>query len=57
MGEEEEMARKEAELSKTINTLKDDATQPYIVSFDGAMEQVAIVHPSMDFSTPSHAKQ
>jgi len=50
MGErEEEMAYKETEFSKSINTLKDDATQSYIVGFEAVMEQAALVHPSMNF--------
>jgi len=39
-GQEEEMAHKEAELaelSKTINTMKDDATQSYIFGFEAVM--------------------
>lgn len=54
--QEEEIAYKETKFSKTINTVKDDATQSYIVGFEAAMEQVALLHPSVDFSEFSPCK-
>jgi len=54
--QEEEMDCKEVELSKIIDTLKDDVTQAYVVGFEAAMEQATIVHPSLNFSELSPCK-
>ena len=53
---EKDMARKEVDLSKMIDPLKDDVTQSYVVGFEATMEQAAIVHPSVDFSELSPCK-
>jgi len=41
---------KEKEFCKMVDSFKDDATQSYIVGFETALEQAAIVHPIVDFS-------
>jgi len=44
-----EITRKEEELTKVIESFKQDAAQSYLVGFKAALEQVAVVHPSLDF--------
>jgi len=33
-----------------VDSLKDNTTQSYIVVFETALEQAALVHPTVDFS-------
>ena len=46
---EVEMTHKQRKFSKVVDSLKDDATQSFIVWFETALEQAAIVHPTVDF--------
>jgi len=41
-------ARKEVDLSKTIDALKEDVGSSYVIGFEASMEQVAIIDPSVD---------
>jgi len=42
--------RKEVDLSKTIDALKDDVASSYVVGFKAALEQATIIHPIIDLS-------
>jgi len=46
----EKIIRKENEFWKMVDSLKDNTTQSYIVVFETALEQAALVHPTVDFS-------
>jgi len=39
-----------------IESLKDDATRSFLVGFKTAMEQVTVVHPTMDLSVMDPGK-
>ena len=39
-----------------VNSLKDDATQSFIVGFETALEQTTIVYPTVDFSEQNSCK-
>jgi len=38
------------DLIKAIDSFKQDASPSYLVGFEAALEQAAVVHPSMDLS-------
>jgi len=52
-----EITCKEGEFSKVVDSLKDDVTQSLIVGFEIALEQAAIVHPTVDFSKLNPCKR
>jgi len=54
---EKDMMRKEGEFSKVVDSLKDDATQSFIVRFETALKQAVIVHPTVDFSELNPCKR
>ncbi|KAK7353766.1 hypothetical protein VNO80_19218 [Phaseolus coccineus] len=43
-----EMTHKEENFTKMIESLKDDVTQSFLAGFETALEQAAVVHPTMD---------
>jgi len=45
-----EMICKEEDFTWVIDSFKEDDTQFYLVGFEIALEQAAIVHPTIDFS-------
>lgn len=44
------MAHKEEDSTKMIEALKDDATRSFLAGFETALEQAAIVYPTLDLS-------
>ncbi|KAL9328128.1 hypothetical protein ACSQ67_003131 [Phaseolus vulgaris] len=46
-----EQSRKVEELSKAIDSFKEDATQSYLIGFEVTLEQAVVVHPTIDFSS------
>ena len=44
------MICKEEDFTWVIDSFKEDDTQFYLVGFEIALEQAAIVHPTIDFS-------
>jgi len=45
------MAHKKENATKTIETLKDDATRSFLASFETTLEQATVVHPTLDLSS------
>jgi len=45
----EEITRKEGEITKMVDSLKDDTTQSFIAGFETALEQASSFHPTVDF--------
>jgi len=46
-----EMAHKEENATKKIESLKDDATRSFLVGFEMALEQATVVDPALDLSS------
>ncbi|KAK7335315.1 hypothetical protein VNO80_27093 [Phaseolus coccineus] len=45
-----EMAQKEENANKMVESLKDDATQAFLAGFEMALEKATVVYPTMDLS-------
>jgi len=46
-----EVNRKEEDLAKATDSFKQDVAKSYLVGFEAALEQAAVVHPTIDLST------